>query len=274
MIIPYLSQDAINDIKVNFSKYKKHFQDETNDWFINEFKKNGWLKDSKIHCDEINLNFDEDFNISDRRNVEILYSAMKNLSPAHASDERLWAGLLFGKLWKFVRYRRAAELASGDEQDIKNTFFFMRGTRRSCFVNFCSRLWWAGYLLCEPASEDHSAELDLVCGRAFASNMLLLSSSNMTSNRHVLHGALDCLLYRQTHGDTIERYHFVNSLKYLNSLGGVMLLDTLSRIEIAQLVNRQLNKDFGHIDLVIDLPVQIEENVTVESSSDQLQFAL
>jgi hypothetical protein len=104
--------------------------------------------------------------------------------------------------------------------------------------------------------------------------MLLLSSSNMTSNRHVLHGALDCLLYRQAHGDTIERYHFVNSLKYLNSLGGVMLLDTLSRIEIAQLVNRQLNKDFGHIDLVIDSPVQIEENTTVESGSDQLQFAL
>ena len=248
MIVPYLSQEAINDIKANFSKYKKHFQDETNDWFISEFKKNGWLQDSEIHCDQISLNYDEDFNISDRKNVEILYSAMRNVSPALAADERLWAGLLFGELWEFAKYRRAAELASGSEQDIKNTFFYMHGTKRSCFVNFCSRLWWAGYLLCEPASEDYSAALDLVCGRAFASNMLLLSSSNMTSNRHVLHGVLDCLLYRQAHGDTIGRYHFVNTFKYLNSLDGIMPLDNLSRAEVAQLANRQLNKDFFHID--------------------------
>ena len=246
--LQYLSQEAINDIKLNFSKYKKHFKDETNEWFLNEFNKHGWLKDSKIQCDDIELSYDEDYNVSDRKNVEILYSAMRNLSPSLAIDERLWAGLLFGKLWKFTKYRRAQELASGDEQDIKNTFFFMRGTKRSCFVNFCARLWWAGYLLCEPLSEDHAAELDLVCGKAFASNMVLLSSSNMTSNPTVVHGVLDCLLYRKEHGDNIERYHFVNALKYLNSLGGVMLLDTLSREEIAELANKQLNKDFGVIE--------------------------
>ena len=77
--------------------------------------------------------------------------------------------------------------------------------------------------------------------------MVLLSSSNMTSNPTVVHGVLDCLLYRKEHGDNIERYHFVNALKYLNSLGGVMLLDTLSRAEIAELANKQLNKDFGVI---------------------------
>lgn len=68
--LQYLSQEAINDIKLNFSKYKKHFKDETNEWFINEFNKHGWLKDSKIQCDDIELSYDEDYNVSDRKNVE------------------------------------------------------------------------------------------------------------------------------------------------------------------------------------------------------------
>ena len=29
----YLSQEAVDDIKIDFRKYKKHFKDETNEWF-------------------------------------------------------------------------------------------------------------------------------------------------------------------------------------------------------------------------------------------------
>lgn len=34
MQLMYLSQEAINDIKMNFKKYKSHFNDDTNEWFM------------------------------------------------------------------------------------------------------------------------------------------------------------------------------------------------------------------------------------------------
>lgn len=73
MVLSYLSQDAIDDIKINYGKYKKHFQDESNEWFIERFKNNDWIHESKIQCSDIRMNMDENFNISDRKNVEIIY---------------------------------------------------------------------------------------------------------------------------------------------------------------------------------------------------------
>lgn len=147
MQLQYLSQEAIDDIKTNFSKYESHFQDITNQWFMKVFREHDCLKDSKFSFADIELNMDEDFNVSGRKNIEILHKGMNGLSPALASDERIWAGLLFGPFWGFVQYRRKAELQSGDEQDIKNSFFFMRGKKRSCFMNCLSRLWWTVHLL-------------------------------------------------------------------------------------------------------------------------------
>ena len=37
MRLMYLDQAAIDDIKMNFSTYKNHFSDETNEWFLEKF---------------------------------------------------------------------------------------------------------------------------------------------------------------------------------------------------------------------------------------------
>ena len=170
MRLMYLDQQAIDDIKINFNSYKDHFLDDTNDWFIKKFKENNWLHESKIQCQDFDLNYDDDFNISDRKNVEILYEALKDLKPVNALDERLWAGILFGQLWEYVKYRRAKELASGNERAVLNSFLFMRGAKRSCFINCLSRLWWTGYLLYDETLTDHYAAVDLISEKAFASN--------------------------------------------------------------------------------------------------------
>ena len=251
MNLMYLDQKAIDDIKLNCRKYKTHFLDEKNTWFIEYFKKNGWLHDSKIQCSDIKMNMDKDYNISDRKNVEILYEALFDLSPSLAIDERLWAGMLFGPFWEYVQYRRADKLRSGDEREFLNSFFFMRGTKRSCFINCLSRLWWTGYLLYDKSAENHYEAVDLVTESAFASNIILFSSNNFTSNKEVALGVLDCIRKRKEAGEKIGRYHFVEANKYLNCLGGVYLLDTLKRREVRDLVNASLNKCYGTISMEI-----------------------
>ena len=58
---------------------------------------------------------DEDYDISDRKNVEVLYEALRDLSPSLAADERLWSGMLFCQFWDYVKYRRRKEIESGIE---------------------------------------------------------------------------------------------------------------------------------------------------------------
>lgn len=86
--------------------------------------------------------------------------------------------MLFSQFWKYVKYRRNSELNSGVEKDILNTFFFRHGTKRSCFVNCMSRLWWTGYLLYDKDSVNYYKAVDLICESAYASNIILLSSNN------------------------------------------------------------------------------------------------
>lgn len=249
MRLKYLSQEAIDDIKINFNKYKRHFNDASNEWFIKQFEKEGWIHESKIECKEIRLNMNADFNISDTKNIEILYDALQDLSPSLAVDERLWSGMLFTYFWEYVQYRRKDELESGVERDILNSFFFMRGKKRSCFMNCLARLWWTGYLLYDEKNIDHYEAARLVSERAFSSNIMLLSSSNFMANRELALGVLDCLLKRQKKGDIIGRYHFVESVKYLNCIGGTALLDMMSREDAKELANKRLNKLYGCIEV-------------------------
>lgn len=247
MNLMYLSKEAIDDIKVNYGKYKKHFQDDTNEWFMNLFQKNNWLHESKIQYKDIKLNYDADYNVSDRKNIEIVYEAMRELSPSLATDECVWAGLLFCHFWDFVKYRRAEELKNGLERDVLNSFFFMRGIKRSCFMNCLSRLWWTGYLLYDNKSQERYKAVDLICESAYSSNIILLSSNNFVSNRDLALGVLDCIAARKERGEKIGRYHFVEANKYINCIGGTCLLDTMTRKEARDLANKRLNKLYGEI---------------------------
>lgn len=241
--INYLATEAIEDFKLNFQTYKHYFLNEKNDDLLELCLQNNWLHETNIDYPRITLNMNDDYSISDRANVEILYEGMKNLPHSYATDERFWLGLIISTdFWDYVIYRRRAELQTKKDEEVKNSFLFTRGIKRSNYINCVSRLWWAGKLCYDPDSIDHYRTADLICESAFASNMILLSSSNVTANNHVFLGIIDCLLDRQKKGEKIGRYHYVNALRYLNSIGSTFLIDTLSRQEVSHIVDTGLRK--------------------------------
>ena len=245
MKLMYLDYEAIDDMKNNFDSYRDHFCDETNQWFMDKFRENNWIHESNIECEDFELDKNEDFNTSDRKNVEIVYEHLKTLKPSYAQDERLWAGMLFAHFWDYVQYRRGKELASGSEQDIKNSFFFMRSIRRSCFVNCLSRLWWTGHILYDDNSDNHYSAVDIIAEKAYASTVMLFSSNNFTSNKDLALGVIDCIGERKRKGEKIGRYHFVEANRYLNAIGGITLLDMLTREEVKEYANKILNEKYG-----------------------------
>lgn len=247
--LKYITENALYDLKTEFHNYKEHYKDESNEWFINHLNKTGGLSESRIECENFidKLSYNNDYTISDFENTKIIYNALKHLNPSTASDERLWVGLAHTQLWNFIKYRRKSEIESGDENDIQNSFFFMRGNKRSLYVNCISRLWWTGYLTYDEDAEDPYHLTELICKNAFASTIVLVSSNNFISNKNIAKGYLMSLKEREKAEGRIGRYHFVKAAKYLNNLGSVTLLDNLEAVEIKEIVDEVLNKEFGVI---------------------------
>ena len=247
--LKYISEDALNDLKSEYDTYKTHYQDKTNDWFIKHLNSKEGLLDSNIECENFinKINMNPDYSISDFENIKVIYSALKDINPYIATDERLWAGLAHSQLWDFIKYRRQNEIASKKDEDIKNSFFFRRGKKRSLFINCLSRLWWTGYLTYDENAVDPYHLTKLLCKDAYASRILLLSSNNFISNRTITKGYLLSIEEREKSGEKLTRNHFVISARYLNNLGSATLLDMLDEHDIKEIIDEVLNNKFGVI---------------------------
>ena len=67
------------------------------------------------------------------------------------------------------------------------------------------------------------------------------------ANKSLALRAMDYISSRKEKGEKIGGYHFVEATKYLNCLGGITLLDTMTREEVQSIVNQRLNKVYGNI---------------------------
>lgn len=245
MRIKYLTEEAIDNLKETLvDTHGTHLLDDSPDYFADTFYKHGWLKESKYEFPDIEFDKNLDFDISDSINMRNLYESMRGLPAAVAADERVWAGLAFTDMWKFVQFRRGEQLEKGNEFDKLSSFFFMRGGRRGCFLHCISRMWWIAYFLYDPGRDDPYELCTYFASRAFPSRAMLFSSVNLVSNREIAKGIVQCHLDRAKEGKNDGRYPFTEANKYLNCMGGITILDSMSRDEVYQIVNEFLEEKY------------------------------
>lgn len=252
MYLEYMTRNKIDEIKSDFKHYANYYVQNDKEWFQEELAKNGELKESSIQCDEFILDDKtQNYNISDLKNIKILYDALKDrITLDMASDERLWAGLSHGYLWDYIQYRRYKEFRVKDEEkalkNVKTSYFYTYGPRRSVIVHPVARLWWAGYLTYDEKNPQNPYALtDFIFSRAFASNLVIFGSSNFTADKKISLGILKALKERHDKGERLKREHIVQATKYLNGIGSVTLLDALDEEDIKRLVTKRLNELFG-----------------------------
>lgn len=243
MELMYLSRDAIDDFKVNFDSYKKHYNDSDSQWFLNRWKQSDALHKSAFSASDISFSYEDDYTQSDKSNVVAIHSALRAIPKSVAADERLWSAFCHTYGWNFIKYRRAEEIAEGNSQRLKSIFFFSAGTKRSCYLNGLAKYWWCGEMVYDPGNPDPYAALDVICSLPyFTSLVLYLSSSNFTSNKNIILGVVDSFRQMKAGNITIRGSYWREILAYLNKLGSVFILDTLSRSDITDICNRQLTK--------------------------------
>ena len=240
----FMKKESIDSLLINFDEAKPHYMSGDRDWFEQRLTRERGLRDSRFTFPDFELSCGNgegteiEYASTDAENVRIIYDAMRDLPTATAVDQRFWAGLCHTTLWDYVQYRRRNALASGKDHDIKASFFFMRGVKRSAHIHCVSRLWWAGRLTYDEHNrEDPYALTSLLTDNAFASRIMLLSSSNFTANRNTMLGILDAIKEQADAGVPLKREHFVGATKYLNRMGAITMLDYLGRERVRTLIS-------------------------------------
>lgn len=234
MKINFLKERALSElreqIKDNLDLYRKdgfalRFVDPSY-WFKSDVELNeGALKKIKPPDDEKNL-----FEVE---NCITVYGALKGLSPAEATDERLWT-MLSHTL--FLDYARARWPIPKDNtkavQHIATHFFAsdQRGLERD---NVVSRLWWMSHLCSRVQKMKLEDSLKYLLYKSDVRQQVVERPT--TSQSVAIFSAIIRQLGESYHSQDqkmFERETWRKFMIRLNGLGGYKLLDALDAPEV------------------------------------------
>lgn len=245
MKLQFISEETLADLRNNFEDYIQYYYTQNNEWFNRYFSAPGRILESKIDFVPPKMNMDEDYAISDRENIKIVYESLSHLTESQATQERLWAGLAHLQLRDFSFYRIKEDIYSKNDKRINTSLFYPYGIKRSLFVHILARLWWVGYMTYDEKNNENPYWLtNFLTERAFSSRSLLHFSNDFTANKTISKGVLTTLYNLQQNGLDIKREHFVEANKHLNVVGGAMILDLLTVDDVEEIIRTHLEKQF------------------------------
>ena len=240
--IQAFTTEALQRFKDNFDDNYEYYRSNDDAWFKEELGRDNTFESKVIEVKKFRFNSDPSG--SDYAgDIRSLFEAMKDISPYVASREEFWAAFGHTECRDFLRFELDRYFLKGEKRSCKSGYFFTHGQSRSMVVNRLSRLWWAGYLFYDKSKANPYVYSDFIANLAFASYLMLLSSSNYLMNKEVLFGLLDTLIFLQEVGVEIKKAHIVGPTKYLNRMTAVTLLDTLTRYDVFEIVADYLTSD-------------------------------
>lgn len=236
MKLHFMKDDALVYFKNNIEKHQDKYLEKTNDWIIQAYQDYKGTDESpfvefKLEVKDFEMDMSEEkSSVTDYNNIKILYETLKKLSDTQASDERLWVGLAHSELYDYMQYRcNLKEEVSA--QKIRGNFFFAHGQKRSLIMHTLSRLWWAGRQVYDETSQDNYKALEYM-KVDFPTKVLSLFSSNFTNNPTICQSILLAIADLERKGYKISRESFLELIRYVNQIGGIIILDYLSQDEL------------------------------------------
>jgi hypothetical protein len=185
------------------------------------------IKDSNISIEEFTLDMSESNAVlTDLENVKRLYKAMMNLSDSQASDERIWLAYSLGFLKDYMNYRWVAK----DADTIKNRWLFGYSVKRSLFRHGIARLWWIGRCTYDKNRSDPFELTSYVLSKQDIINQLLDIGFN--GNKELVLAVIDAIRDAEKDGKPMGREEIRSVSRYINLLGGMYVIDSLSYNDI------------------------------------------
>ena len=139
------------------------------------------------------------------------------------------------------------------EASITSRTIFNNGNKRSLMINNISILWWIAYYTYDERLENPYYYTKRFLSGSYRGNAVAYFSSNLVSNKEIVLGTLEAIYELIDENKMIEnRFSYSNAKKILNLVGGVVVLDFLSKDEIKNIVKENLlnSEKIKRIDVV------------------------
>lgn len=236
-----MTENAVAYFKENISYNLSNYLSDNNLWMFEKYNQSSPLIEFKFEVPEFELDTTSDKPEStDYNNVKILYTALKEISDTQASDERFWVGLAHGDMWQYMKYRCKINKDNLTENKIMTNYFFNYGNKRSLIVHPLARLWWVGRLTYDKNSSNPFKALEYM-KVDFGTKVLSLFSSNFTNNPVITRAILYAINDLTDSGEKISRKDYLEMIRYVNLLGGIIILDYLTEDELKNKIINHYN---------------------------------
>lgn len=249
MKIKICTKEFLEYYKTNFEEFLPLYLNKDID-NLNELFSDKNIYEGSIEFEYVPLLLNDAHGKNDRENIKILYNSLKHLTPVQATYESLWVAMINtiyrDYLFNFIDDVKNKKNAS---RSIKNSILFSYGIRRSCIVQKLSLLWWIGYFTYDDTNTEDPFELtDFYAQRDIQGKTTAFFSSKFNSNKDLALGIISGIK-EMTEKGIIEnkREHYVTAAKYFNIIGGIKILDTMTREEIKNITIQKITEDILQI---------------------------
>ena len=243
MKLYFMTEDALAYFKGNIANNLHHYKDDNTNW-IKEIYPDNPLQEFKLKVKDFVMDMSaEKPSDTDYINVKIIYDALKNITDVQATDERLWAGLAHDILFEYMQYRFKLKNEIFNENKIKKNFFFAYEKKRSLLHHPIARLWWVGRLIYDKEAENPYYAIEYL-RKDFPTKVLTLFSSNFTNNPKIVRVFLNAVRKIEEKSYFVSREQFHELIRYVNLLGGTIILDYLSEDYLQEkIINHYIRKN-------------------------------
>jgi hypothetical protein len=232
----FVSEDVLRSLRLDIHSNLERYRSGA---FTDLAKGNGWsIETRQVRVDVAaleQLNMGEQSAATDAKNSKIIYGALSGMTPAIATEERLWVRLSHIEC---LRYGRSRWLEGVKDEDLAKQVqlhLFAAGRTGVRDDNALSRLWWNMHVATLADPEDPHGALDVILTRADL-RMQLVERPN-TAARPSLARAIVRGMRREP--DLAKNdSNFRDFMKIVNREGGGILFETWRDPEIDSFISR------------------------------------
>ncbi|EOB3523575.1 DUF6339 family protein [Enterococcus faecalis] len=237
--ICYVTDVFLDEFKTNFdSSYLKYYKNNDKDKIVEIFSNPDNTIESSIDFAYKPLFLESEHPNCIYDNIRIIWESLRHLTPSEAENEKLWVAL--ENIYYLDYHLDQLDLIKGKNRDssIKSRTIFNRGKKRSLVINNISLLWWIAYYMYDDSNEENPYYFsDFYVSGGYRGNSVAFLSSNIISNKDIMLGVLEAVKELSDNNKMqVNRYSYTNSNKILNQIGGVKILDCLTRQEIKKII--------------------------------------
>ena len=240
--LKYVTDVFLDDFKTNFKSkylplYMKGDKEKIREIFSNS--ENVLESSFEFECEELVLeSVDPDASI---KNIQIIWESLRGLSITEAENEKVWVALENTYYLDYHLDQLKMITGKKKEASITSRTIFNNGNKRSLMINNISILWWIAYYTYDERLEDPYYYTKRFLSGSYRGNAVAYFSSNLVSNKEIVLGTLEAICEWIDENKMIEnRFSYSNANKILNLVGGVVVLDFLSKEEIKNIVKENL----------------------------------